>query len=78
MQRNGSYPCCAPIPTCSDIPPPLPRRSIVSTASSTQHSNASTAEIGRSMSRAGLQNSTYRRPPCPVEIEQENHYNVII
>ncbi|XP_070502908.1 uncharacterized protein [Chironomus tepperi] len=81
-KHHMSYPHCpptAPYPPyqpVSDIPPPLPRRSIVSNSSSTQHSSASTVELGRTMSRA--HNSTYRRHPRPIEIEQENHYNVII
>ncbi|CAG9807493.1 unnamed protein product [Chironomus riparius] len=79
FKHQMSYPHCpptAPYQPLSDIPPPLPRRSIVSNSSSTQHSCASTAELGRTMSRA--HNSTYRRHPRPIEIEQENHYNVII
>lgn len=79
LKHHGSFPYCpptAPYQPVSEIPPPLPRRSIVSNSSSTQHSCASTAELGRTMSRA--HNSTYRRHPRPIEIEQENHYNVII
>ncbi|KAG5670513.1 hypothetical protein PVAND_000772 [Polypedilum vanderplanki] len=82
-RRCGSYPHCHPSAPCChqhspELPPPLPRRSVVSTASSTLRSNASTAEIGKPLSRASVHNSTYRRHPRPIEIEHENHYNFII
>lgn len=67
-RRCGSFPHChASAPYCSPdpIPPPLPRRSIASTAS--------TVEVGKRGN-----NSIYRRQPSRIEDETENHYNFII
>lgn len=69
-RRCGSFPHCSPIAPCHSpdpsIPPPLPRRSIAS--------NASTLEM-----RKPSNNSIYRRQPSRIEDEtEENHYNFII
>jgi hypothetical protein len=67
-RRCGSFPHCQPTAPCHSpdpIPPPLPRRSIASMAS--------TVEVGKRSN-----NSIYRRQPSRIEDEAENHYNFII
>lgn len=68
-RRCGSFPHSSPTAPCHSpdpIPPPLPRRSIASTAS--------TVEM-----RKPSNNSIYRRQPSRIsDDETENHYNFII
>lgn len=80
--RNGSYPRqlpSAPYQQSPELPPPLPRRSVVS-ALSGHHSSISSATETRRLSRTNNNhNSTFRRnQPRRIDVEEENHYNVII
>lgn len=83
-QRNMSYPRhlpSAPYQQSPELPPPLPRRSVVS-ASSAHHSISSSVDNARqsTLSRSNNHhNSTFRRhQPSRIEVEEEDHYNFII